>query len=253
MKKVHLTTKKSQSTSHMQWIYGKHAAFSALENPHRTIVRVLVNKNMHHDNPFLEKFVDKMHIVDNKMIENALPPGSVHQGIAIQVHPLAEIGLEVFLEKAEKPLSTLLILDQVTDPHNVGAILRSAAAFDVDAIITTTHNSAAETGTLAKSASGALELVPFIRVTHLVSALALLKEHHYWVIGLDGYAKDTIDKVTSYEKTVLILGSEEKGMRRLTREHCDLLVKLPISNKVESLNVSNAAAISLYALMTGRA
>lgn len=250
MKKELLPRKKPVPTDDNHWIYGKHASLAALGNPRRNIKHILVNRNMHNEVPHLENFKANVQIVDNKAIENVLPAGSIHQGIAVQTTPLTEMSMDEFCRKSVKSTepSIVLLLDQVTDPHNVGAILRSAAAFGVEAVITTSHNSPQETGTLAKSASGSLELVPFIRVTNLVSAMDELKACQYWILGLDGYAEKTLDTTTSYTKTALVLGSEEKGMRRLTKEHCDVLVKLPIDSKVESLNVSNAAAISLYAL-----
>jgi 23S rRNA (guanosine2251-2'-O)-methyltransferase len=256
MKKDQFPRKKTHSSANEHWIFGRHAALAALVNPRRSINRIMLNRNMHHEitqeHRVAEKFSDIIQLVENKALENLLPVGSVHQGIAIQAAPLPEITIEEFCRSLSAKKSVVLVLDQITDPHNVGAILRSAAAFGVDAIITTMHNSPQESGTLAKSASGTLELVPLIRVTNLVSAMELLKEHHYWILGLDGHASITLNAVTAYDRTVLILGSEEKGMRRLTREYCDVLVKLPISDAVESLNVSNAAAISLYALSIGK-
>jgi 23S rRNA (guanosine2251-2'-O)-methyltransferase len=251
MKKHNPAPKKPHSSHGEQWIYGKHASLAAMKNPKRVISRILVNRNAQNDIAIPENLQHKTQLVDNKMIESLLPAGSVHQGIAVQSAPLPETSLEDFCS-IEKAHSVVVLLDQVTDPHNVGAVLRSAAAFGADAVITTTHNAPQETGTLAKSASGTLELVPLIRVTNLASAIDMLKTSGYWVLGLDGYAETTLNKVTPYAKTALILGSEEKGMRRLTREHCDILVKLPISDAVESLNVSNAAAISLYALASMR-
>ena len=138
------------------------------------------------------------------------------------------------------------MLDQVTDPHNIGAILRSAAAFEAAAVILPDANAPEESGTLAKSACGGLEIVPLIRVPNLVRAIETLKKVGFWVIGLDGSAKKTMAQDKLPAKTVFILGSEGDGLRRLTAENCDYMLKLPISDKMESLNVSNAAAIALY-------
>ncbi len=142
----------------------------------------------------------------------------------------------------------VLLLDQVTDPHNVGAILRSAAAFDVGAVIVTDRNAPQESGVMAKAASGALEVVPLIAVTNLVQAIETLKKSGYWIAGLDGAARKAIHEAKLDNKTALVLGAEGAGLRRLTTEHCDFLVKLPISDKMESLNVSNAAAVAMYEL-----
>ena len=140
------------------------------------------------------------------------------------------------------------MLDQITDPHNVGAILRSAAAFDVGAVIATDRNAPTESGVMAKAASGALEVVPLITVTNLVQAIEKIKKAGYWIAGMDGNAKQTIAEAKLDRKTALVLGAEGSGLRRLTAEHCDYLVKLPMSGRIESLNVSNAAAVALYEL-----
>jgi 23S rRNA (guanosine2251-2'-O)-methyltransferase len=142
----------------------------------------------------------------------------------------------------------VLVLDQVTDPHNVGAILRSAAAFGARAVVTTDRHAPPETGTLAKSASGALDLVPLVRVVNLVQALDHLAELGYWRIGLSDQATSNMDKLDMGPDIVLALGAEGPGLRRLTQEHCDILGRLPTSLAMPSLNVSNAAAVALYEL-----
>ncbi|MDX2083078.1 MAG: 23S rRNA (guanosine(2251)-2'-O)-methyltransferase RlmB, partial [Rickettsiales bacterium] len=147
-----------------------------------------------------------------------------------------------------KQKSIVVLLDQVTDPHNVGAIMRNAAAFSVDAVITTEHHAASESASMAKAASGAMDIVPFVRVGNLAETMNILKEHGYWCIGMDMLARVDVKTASMYDKIALVMGSEGKGMRRLTREHCDLLVKLEISEKMESLNVANAAAVALYIL-----
>ena len=139
-------------------------------------------------------------------------------------------------------------MDQVTDPHNIGAILRSAAAFDADAVITTQKNAPEVTGAMAKSASGALELVPLIFVSNLARTMQTLKDRGYWCVGMDGSAKETLRDAALPRKVALVMGSEGYGLRRLTAQNCDFMVRLPISKQVESLNVSNAAAIALYDL-----
>ncbi len=178
-------------------------------------------------------------------ITSTLPHDAVHQGLAVEVGKLEEIALE---EVDFSNIRLVAVLDQVTDPHNAGAILRSAAAFDVGAVIVPKHGSASETATMAKAASGALDLVPLVTVNNLARSLEELKEMGFWIIGLDGEAITDIQQMPAYEKIVLVLGSEGKGLRRLTGELCDLLVKIPIHGRMESLNVSNAAAVAFYAL-----
>ncbi len=228
-------------------IYGKHAAVAALSNPMRKIKRVLVTKNSKEE--LGEKVfsgIKNLQLTEAKKLDDMLPREAVHQGVAVECEPLEQPSLQEWL-KAEnnKPV---LILDQVSDPHNVGAILRSGAAFDVGALIVTDRNAPAESGVMAKSASGALEILPLISVGNLVQAIELLKKSGYWIYGLDGEAKQNISQAKMDKKTALVLGAEGKGLRRLTGEHCDVLVRLPISSKMESLNVSNAAAIALYEL-----
>jgi 23S rRNA (guanosine2251-2'-O)-methyltransferase len=228
-------------------LYGKHAALAALANSMRKIKRVLVTKNTR-DELGEKAFAGIKHlqIVDGKKLDDLLPREAVHQGIAVECEPLNQPDLQVFLgENHDKPL---LILDQVSDPHNVGAILRSAAAFDAGAVIVTDRNAPQESGVMAKTASGALELVPLITVGNLAQAIEHLKKAGYWIYGLDGEAKQTIGDAKLDNKTALVLGAEGRGLRRLTSERCDGLLRLPISPRMESLNVSNAAAVALYAL-----
>lgn len=218
-------------------IFGKHAVLAAIGNPARTVHRVLATKNTADE----LNLAAQAEIVHPQEIDKLLPPGTVHQGIAAEVARLPEKGVEDV-----KDAAIIVILDQVTDPHNVGAILRSCAAFGAAAVIVHDKNSPEETGVLAKSASGALETIPLIRVTNISSAMEELKEYGFWCIGLDGEAKEHINKIHDYEKVVLVLGAEGKGIRRLVRENCDLLAKVPINDSIESLNVSNAAAVALY-------
>ena len=229
------------------YLFGKHAALAALENPMRKVRRVLVTKNTQAE--IGEKALSRaknVSLTDSGRIEALLPPGSVHQGIAVEVDPLAQPSLQDWL--AEGHSKPILILDQVSDPHNVGAILRSAAAFDAGCVIVTDRNAPAESGVMAKSASGAMEVVPLIAVGNLAQAIQHIKKAGYWTAGLDGEAKESLAEAKLDGKTALILGEEGRGLRRLTAEHCDFLVKLPMSDKMESLNVSNAAAIALYDL-----
>lgn len=228
-------------------LYGKHAATAALANPMRKIKRVVVTKNTREelgDKVFAG--VKNLSLTETKKLDDMLPREAVHQGIAVECDPLSQASLQEWLvENHNKPV---LLLDQVTDPHNVGALLRSAAAFDCGAVVTLERSAAQESGVMAKSASGALEIVPLISVGNLAQAIEHLKKAGYWIYGLDGEAKQTIGSVKFDAKTALVLGAEGRGLRRLTAERCDMLVKLPISDKMESLNVSNAGAIALYEL-----
>ena len=177
-----------------------------------------------------------------------VPHDAPHQGLVIEVDPLPDIWLGDLLDKAQGNRRPLVVLDQVTDPHNVGAVLRSAAAFDAIGIVTQDRHSPPESGALARSASGALEQVPWVRVVNLARALDEIAEAGFWRIGLSGHAKGTLAEVMGEERIAIVLGAEGEGMRQNTETHCDQLAKLPISPKVESLNISNAAAIALYAI-----
>jgi len=215
------------------WIYGKHAVLGAINNPNRKIEKILITQNAQQElNIQTAKVVHTSEI--DKLVKNA-----VHQGIIALVEPLQVHSLDEIND------GIVLILDQITDPHNIGAILRSSVAFGVSAIIATTKNFPKETAVMAKSASGALDLLPIIKVSNVVNAIKSLKKKGFWVAGLDGTATDTLDKIKDFDKLVLIAGAEGKGLRKLTIENCDFLVKIPI-NSIESLNVSNAVAISLY-------
>lgn len=240
--------RRQKPSSHL-WIFGRHACFSALNNPVRKIHQVLVTKSAKED--FLSLTLPKNlslptpRFVDNHSLDSILGPNIVHQGIALEVSPLEEYSLEkACKDGAERSL--ILVLDQVTDIQNIGAILRSSAAFGVKALVLTEYHSPPETGAMAKAASGALEITPIIRATNLVQALETLKQNGYWCVGLDGEAKQPLTALHKFEKLALVMGAEGKGLRRLTQKHCDLLVKIPIHSAMESLNVSNAAAIALY-------
>ena len=232
------------------FIFGKHAALAAIANPMRKIKRVAVTKNTQKECERELAACKNLSITEAQKIDAQLPRDAVHQGIMLECDPLTQPSLQEWLKEAHnKPV---LLLDQVSDPHNVGAILRTAAAFGVGAVITLERNAAQESGVLAKSASGALEIIPLISVGNLAQAIELLKKAGYWTYGLDGEAKETIGEQKFDAKTALVLGAEGRGLRRLTAEHCDMLVKLPMSPRMESLNVSNAAAIAMYELYAGQ-
>ena len=179
-----------------------------------------------------------------------VPQDAPHQGLVIEVDPLPDIWLGDLLDKGRDDRRPLVILDQVTDPHNVGAVLRSAAAFNALGIVTQDRHSPPESGALARSASGALEIVPWVRVVNLARALDAIAEAGFWRIGLTGHAKGTLQQVMGEGRIAIVLGAEGEGMRQNTEAHCDELAKLPISPLVESLNISNAAAIALHAIAT---
>ena len=238
--------KPQKSSSHI-WLYGIHACRMALENPDRQILsiyaindgiltKVLINKEQHHS---------KVKFVDRKQIEALLPQGAVHQGIAVHVAPLPLVMIDD-LEKDSSPNQCVVVLDQVSDPHNVGAILRSAAVFGAKALILTDRNAPSESGVLAKSASGALEIVPLIRVTNLAHAIKDLKDIGFWCVGFAETGTTTLDQIDLKGKIALVLGAEGDGMRRLTKDLCDFTVSLPTASSFSALNVSNAAAIALY-------
>jgi 23S rRNA (guanosine2251-2'-O)-methyltransferase len=175
-----------------------------------------------------------------------IPTDAPHQGVVIEVEPLEDVWLDDILTSAPER-ATLLVLDQVTDPHNVGAILRSAAAFGAVGIVTQDRHSPPESGALAKAASGTLETVPWVRTVNLARALGDIAEAGFWRIGLTGDADIDLKDALGPNRVALVLGAEGPGLRLNTREHCDALARLPITRAVESLNVSNAAAVALYA------
>jgi len=179
-----------------------------------------------------------------------VPADAPHQGLVLEVDPLDDVWLGDLLESGADDRRPLVLLDQVTDPHNVGAVLRSAAAFDALGIVTQDRHAPPESGALARAASGALEFVPWVRVVNLSRALDEIAEAGFWRIGLTGAATQTLAEAMGEARIALVLGAEGEGMRQNTEAHCDQLARLPISPKVESLNISNAAAIGLYAVTT---
>jgi len=229
------------------WLYGSHACLAALANPQRYCRRLVLTREALAELGARLPAQPQPEAADKARIDGLLPPGAVHQGIALQVEPLEDPGVESLEATTASGMEIVLALDQVTDPRNVGAILRSAAAFGVRALIVTDRHAPEATGALAKAASGGLEVVPMLRVTNLVRALDLLAGYGYWRVGLDAEADRSLEQaVGGVKRLVLVMGAEDEGLRRLTREHCDFLAKLPMTGAVESLNVSNAAAIALY-------
>ena len=228
------------------WLYGRHPVLAALANPERRVERLLATKDVaeRHAKEFAGR---NPQVLSREELAQRLPAGAVHQGLAALAAPLEEPMLEDLLARCGDD-ALILALDQVTDPHNVGAILRSAAAFDALGIVTQDRHAPPESGTVARSASGALETVPWIRVVNLARALEEIAEAGFWRIGLTGHANQTLAQAMGTQRICIVLGAEGEGMRQNTEAHCDELAKLPISPKVESLNVSNAAAIALYAV-----
>ncbi|WP_246116672.1 23S rRNA (guanosine(2251)-2'-O)-methyltransferase RlmB [Denitrobaculum tricleocarpae] len=240
------------------WLFGVHAVLAALANPKRRKERLLVSKEAgQRHGEALDKLLalpgaPPAHQANREDFMSALPDSAVHQGLALQCAPLTQPHLEDLLaaplpETARRPV--VLVLDQVTDPQNVGAILRSAAAFGAQAVVTTGRNAAAESGVLVKTASGAFDHTPYIAVTNLARALESLKTAGYWSLGLAGEGKRTLADAKSDGPVALVLGAEGSGLRRLTRETCDELVHLPTREPISALNVSNAAAVALYELL----
>jgi 23S rRNA (guanosine2251-2'-O)-methyltransferase len=224
--------------------WGKHAVAAALDNPGRRVTRAWATRETAGFMQFPAGL--PVTLADVADLGRLVPGDAPHQGVVVEVEPLEESWLADLLTEAGER-STLLVLDQVTDPHNVGAILRSAAAFGALGIVTQDRHSPPESGALAKAASGALERVPWVRVVNLARALEEIAEAGFWRIGLAGDAEIDLKAALGPPRVALVLGAEGPGMRANTREHCDAVARLPISATVESLNVSNAAAVALYA------
>ncbi len=242
-----------QRGSGTYWAHGLHPVLAGLENPDRKIGRLLATKaGLEKIIPAAAKRNIPVETVERSAIDRLVGSDSVHQGVAAQFHPLDTPALEEIIESASSK-ATILVLDQVTDPHNVGAILRSAAVFGVDALVLQDRNAPPESGILAKSASGALESVPVVRIGNLAQALDKLRDAGFWSVGLAGEVDDDISALDGDGRVALVMGSEGEGLRRLTAERCDQLAAIPMApNGVGSLNVSNAAAVALYAVFAHR-
>lgn len=232
-------------------LYGRHAVFAALANPERQINKILtVRENAEELKQHCRQHgrdPQAVMIVDRGDINKILPFEAVHQGYAVYCRPLEGYSIEKICDMSQEVENChVLILDQVTDPQNIGAIIRSCTAFNTLALILQDKNSPEETGSMAKASAGTIDLLPICRVTNLSRAIDQLKKAGFWTIGMDGEAKQELAAVNKTGKNAIIMGSEGKGMRRLIEENCDITVKLPINPAVESLNVSTAAAIALY-------
>ena len=229
-------------------LWGHHAVEAALMNPNRRHRKLWATREaiaeLCGDLPpdFTVEYAQAADL--GRLVARDAP----HQGLVLECDELEDIFLDEVMDG--DPTRPIIVLDQVTDPHNVGAILRSAAAFNAAAIVTQDRHAPPESGTLAKSASGALEIVPWVRVVNLARALGEMAEAGYWRIGLAGEAQGTLAETLPSGPVALVLGAEGEGMRHNIQQHCDVLARLPISEAMESLNVSNAAAIALYAVAT---
>src|SRR6478672_2760924 len=223
-------------------LYGWHTVSAALTNPERQIRKLFLTENA--ARRLAEEQIETRvtpEIVRPSAIDQRLGPDAVHQGLLAEADPLPSPDIETL--EAE---GIVLVLDQITDPHNVGAILRSAAAFAVNAIVTTARHSPEATGVLAKSASGALEMVPLVTVQNLARALNELNDLGFMTVGLDSEGTEDLGAVTLQQPLALVLGAEGKGLRQLTRETCSVVARLDMPGEIKSLNVSNAAVLALY-------
>lgn len=228
------------------WLYGHHAVAAAIANPSRKMLRLMGTTEA------LAKMTEDVGALgqarpcSRREIDAVVGDDAVHQGIAMLTRALEHNLTDVLELTSSNPNACLVVLDQVTDPHNVGAILRSAAAFGASAVIAPDRHAADESGAMAKSASGALDKIAYVKSTNLVRALEEIKEHQFWLVGLDADAPQVLGQLKLGGRIALVVGAEGEGLRRLVRETCDHVARLPMAGDMESLNVSNAAAIALY-------
>ncbi|MBL4595745.1 MAG: 23S rRNA (guanosine(2251)-2'-O)-methyltransferase RlmB [Robiginitomaculum sp.] len=237
-------TKNPTNSTAKLWVWGTHAATAALNNPNRKIIEVLITRNT------LAQFdktalLEKINPTEPDQITDALPYGAVHQGIALHVSPNPPVALETILQNQTGPL---LMLDGITDPRNIGAIFRSAAAFGAAGVITQERHMPTLGGVLAKAAAGAIERVPHIPVVNLSRTLEKLADAGVHSIGLTGETSLSLSEAKDERAVVLVLGAEGKGMRPNVKKHCETLARIPISSHMESLNVASAASVALYEL-----
>jgi 23S rRNA (guanosine2251-2'-O)-methyltransferase len=246
-----------------RWLYGRHAVRAALANPERRWHRLAVLVGQEREAAALVAGAravrrsdgEAICVLDHNGFAAILPEMAVHQGLALEVEPLAERDLDDVMrhDGAAASRAIVIVLDRLSDPQNVGTVLRSAAAFGALAVVVPEHGAPPLSGALAKAASGALDSVPLIRVVNLARALDRLKEAGFWICGLEETASQPLAELDLGERIAVVLGSEGGGMRRLVRERCDFIARLPTCAAQPSLNVSNAAAIALYELIRDRA
>lgn len=234
----------SHGTANRPRLWGKHPVAAALDNPERKVLRAWSTREAAGFMQFPKDL--PVTLAEGPDLARLVPHDAPHQGVVIEVEPLEEAWLDELITDTPEG-AVLLVLDQVTDPHNVGAILRSAAAFGAVGIVTQDRHSPPEGGVLAKAASGALERVPWVRVVNLARALEEIGEAGFWRIGLAKDAETDLKDALGSPRIALVLGAEGAGLRPNTRDHCDAIARLPITDAIDSLNVSNAAAVALYA------
>lgn len=241
---------KPQSRTGEVWLYGHHAVAAALANPARKILRIIGTAEalakLAEDPAIPREALTHARTGGRRDIDAAVGEDAVHQGIAVLARTLDHDLADVLETAGANPNACLMVLDQVTDPHNVGAILRSAAAFGAGAVIAPDRHAPDESGAMAKSASGALDKIAYVKATNLVRALEQIKEHQFWLVGLDAEAPQVLGQLKLGGRIALVVGAEGEGLRRLVRETCDHVARLPMAGDMESLNVSNAAAVALY-------
>jgi 23S rRNA (guanosine2251-2'-O)-methyltransferase len=229
------------------WLWGRHAVEAALRNPRRPCLRLLATAPaLARLGPLAQRDRLLIETVPPEQIARRVGSEEIHQGLALEVGPLPPLALAEAVPTSGPSLA--LVLDQIGDPRNLGAILRSAAAFAVDCVLLPERRSAEPGGAAARAAAGGLDLVPLVEVVNLARALAELKERDYWIVGLDGRAETSIDDLPVFERLVLVLGSESTGLRRLVAAACDHLARIPIAPAIDSLNVAVAAGIALHTL-----
>ena len=235
---------KTNASSEVIYLYGFHTVEAALKNQERQNIKLFVSPNM--QRRLAESDIEvnvPVEVMQTKALAKLVSRDAVHQGIILETRPLPVKNIENLSNT-----NLILVLDQITDPHNVGAIMRSAVAMEVDAIVTTSRYSPAESSVLAKSASGALDMISNVQVQNLTKFLENMGNQGFQCIALDSDAKTNFDDLEVSSKVILVLGSEGKGVRQGVRKTCDVEAKLAISGNIRSLNVSNAAAVSLYLL-----
>lgn len=233
----------NKNSKSSMWIYGVHAVQAVLKNPKRVVLRFIIANKEHVSNFSFSKSIIP-EVIPKQQFSDLFGKDAIHQGVAVLVEHNNEIFIEDILrDQDDRPI---VILDQITDPHNIGAILRSAAVFDAKCLIVTENNSPSETSVLAKTASGALEIVPIVRVVNLAQCMKLLKKNNYWCVGLDERGTDYLNDLNLLGRYAFVIGSEGYGMRRLTKESCDILAKLPVSDSFSTLNAAQACTVTLY-------
>jgi len=233
------------------WLFGLHAVRAALANPVRKVKRAVLTSRAAEEIGATLLGRVRQEIADGDMVTKLLPAGAVHQGVALNCEHLPRRDLDDVLDAPSDGRRIVVILDQISDPQNTGAILRAAAAFGVSAVVVQDRHSPPESGTLAKAASGALDIVPYVHVVNITRTLEQLAKREFWRIALAGDGDGPLRDVMPAGDIALVLGSEGSGIRRLVRENCDASAFIPIDHKMESLNVSNAATAALYEMRRG--